>query len=84
MKTIQVYTKDREVYTILDNPITEYYMSNYHTHHRQITTSLEYIVCSDIEMNEVGVNIYFTGDKYDDKASCIFIPMGRIKKIYFN
>ena len=86
MKAIQVYTVDKEVYTILDAPIKEYHMSNCHTYnyHRQVTTSLEYIVCSDIEVDDVGVHICFTGDKYDDKASCIFIPMGRIKKIYFN
>jgi len=91
MTPIQVLTKSKEVYSILDDPIAEYYMGDFSTSYkkifeRQIRVNLDVIKCSKISLTDGCIQIFFNEDDflYEGKAYCILLQLKEIKKIYFN
>jgi len=88
MKPVQVYTEFREVYTLYDENILEYYMSSAGSrmgnYHRHIIKDLEVIKCRSIEVNDDhSVIIHFGDTLYEKKCSHIYVPRHQIKKIYY-
>lgn len=85
MDILQIYTDSKEAYYIdEDKYIKETYMERTTyggNHYISTVDSIEKIKCDSIEQitsehNLIGYNCY-------TKDYCVFIPVGKVKKVYF-